>query len=240
MITNWLLGLPPLLVYGGLFLIVGAESSGVPLPGETSLIAAAILASQHAGLSIEVVIAAAALAAIIGDNIGYVLGRHAGRHLLTSEGRWMEHREVFLVRGEAFFEKHGSRAVFLARWLPGLRVVGSWLAGAHHMRWRTFLLWNALGGIAWALSIGLAAYFFGHVVATIFRDFGLAGVAVVVLVAVAIFAWHRVRSRRRHALEAGRNTGEQRNQRRIPGGSLPPWRYGGGRTKAPAPRTESS
>ena len=114
----------------------------------------------------------------------------------------MEHRQVFLVRGEAFFEKHGSRAVFLARWLPGLRVVGSWLAGAHHMPWRTFLLWNALGGIAWALSIGLAAYFFGHIVATIFRDFGLAGVAVVVLAAVAVFAWHRVRSRRRQALQA--------------------------------------
>ena len=163
MITNWLLGLPPGLVYVALFAVVAAESSGLPVPGETSLIAAAILASQHQGLSIEIVIAVAALGAIIGDNIGYVLGRRAGRHLLTREGRWMEHRRRFLVQGEAFFERHGSKAVFLARWAPGLRVVGSWLAGANHMRWRTFLLWNALGGIAWATTIGLAAYLLGHV-----------------------------------------------------------------------------
>jgi len=199
MITNWLLGLPPLLVYVTLFAVVGAESSGVPLPGETSLIAASILASQHSGLSIELVIATAALAAIVGDNIGFVLGRHAGRALLTREGRWMEHRRAFLVRGEAFFGKHGSRAVFLARWLPGLRVVGSWLAGAHHMRWRTFLLWNALGGIAWALSIGIAAYLLGNIAATIIKDFGLVGLAVVVLGAFAFFVIHRRRRRRPEA-----------------------------------------
>ena len=199
MITDWLLSLPPLLVYVGLFAVVGAESSGLPLPGETSLIAAAILASQHEGIAIEVVIATAALAAIVGDNIGFVLGRHAGRRLLTRDGRWLERRRRFLVQGEAFFAKHGSRAVFLARWLPGLRVVGSWLAGAHHMPWRTFLLWNALGGIAWATSIGLAAYLLGHVAATIFRTFGLVGFAVVIVGAGALFLWHR----RRRASPAG-------------------------------------
>jgi membrane protein DedA with SNARE-associated domain len=201
-ITSWLLGLPPLLLYLGLLAVVAAESSGLPVPGETSLIAVAILASQHQGLRIELVIATAALAAIVGDNIGYVLGRHAGRHLLTRTGRGMETRHRFLVQGEAFFEKHGSRAVFLARWLPGLRVVGSWLAGANHMRWRTFLLWNAVGGIAWATSIGLAAYLLGHVAATIFRDFGLVGVAVVLLAAILAFALHRRRRRRRAALAA--------------------------------------
>jgi membrane protein DedA with SNARE-associated domain len=204
MITSWLLGLPPLLVYLALFAVVAAESSGLPVPGETSLIAAAILASQHEGLSIEIVIAVAALGAIVGDNIGYVLGRRAGRHLLTRRGRWLERRHRFLVQGEAFFEKHGSRAVFLARWLPGLRVVGSWLAGANHMRWRTFLLWNALGGIAWATSIGLAAYLLGNVAVTIIRDFGLAGLAVVVLGVVVAFAVHRRRARRRRAAEAAR------------------------------------
>ncbi len=199
MITNWLLGLPPLLVYAGLFVVVGAESSGLPVPGETSLIGVAILASQHQGVVIEVAIATAALAAIVGDNIGFVLGRHAGRRLLTRKGRWMERRHRFLVRGEAFFERHGPRAVFLARWLPGLRVVGSWLAGAHHMRWRTFLLWNALGGIAWAASIGVAAYLLGHLAATIFRDFGLAGLTVVLAGAAAVLLWHR----RRNASRAG-------------------------------------
>lgn len=201
MITDWLLGLPPLLVYLGLFAVVGAESAGLPVPGETSLIAVAILASQHDGLVIGFVIATAALAAIVGDNIGYVLGRSAGRHLLTREGRWMERRAQLLVRGEAFFEKHGARAVFLARWLPGLRVVGSWLAGAHHMRWRTFLFWNALGGIAWATSVGVAAYVFGNVAARIFGTLGLAGVGVVAVVAIGAGAWHVVHRRRRAARE---------------------------------------
>jgi len=196
MITNWLLGLSPLLVYGVLFGLVGAESAGLPVPGETSLIAVGILASQHGDISIEVVIAAAALAAIIGDNIGFVLGRHAGRRLLTRDGRWLERRRRFLERGEVFFERHGPKAVFLARWLPGLRVVGSWLAGAHHMRWRTFLVWNALGGVAWALSIGMAAYLLGHVAATIFRTFGLVGVAVVVFGAGALLLWHALKRRR--------------------------------------------
>lgn len=203
MITSWLLGLPPLVVCGALFVLVAGESAGLPLPGETSLIAVGALASQHAGISIEVVIAVAAVAAISGDNVGFVLGRHAGRRLLTRDGRWLERRRQFLVRGEAFFERHGPKAVFLARWLPGLRVVGSWLAGAHHMRWRTFLFWNALGGIAWAVSVGVAAYLLGHAAATIFRTFGLAGVAVVVAAAVAIVAWHLVRRRRREDAAGG-------------------------------------
>jgi membrane-associated protein len=200
MITSWLLGLPPLFVYTALFAVIGAESSGLPLPGETSLIAVGILASQHGGISIEIVIATAALAAIVGDNIGFVLGRHAGRRLLTREGRWVEHRRGFLVRGEAFFERHGPKAVFLARWIPGLRVVGSWLAGAHRMPWRTFLLWNALGGIAWAASVGLAAYLLGHVAVTIFKTFGLVGLGVVLLAAVGVGCW-RIHRRRRRAAE---------------------------------------
>ena len=203
MITNWLLGLPPLVVYGALFALIAGESAGLPLPGETSLIAVGVLASQHSGISIVGVIAVAAVAAIIGDNVGFVLGRHAGRRLLTREGRWLERRRRFLERGEVFFERHGPKAVFLARWLPGLRVVGAWLAGAHHMRWRTFLLWNAFGGIAWAVSVGVAAYLLGHVAATIFRTFGVAGVAVVIAVAVGIGAWHLVRRRRRGAPTEG-------------------------------------
>ena len=199
MITNWLLGLPPLLVYGVLFALVAGESAGLPLPGETSLIAVGALASQHGGISIEVVIAVTALAAISGDNVGFILGRHAGRRLLTRDGRWLARRRRFLARGEAFFERHGPKAVFLARWLPGLRVVGAWLAGAHHMRWRTFLLWNALGGVAWAVSIGLAAYLLGHVAATIFRTFGLVGIAVAVLGAGVLLLWHRLKRRQRGA-----------------------------------------
>ena len=149
-------------------------------------------------------IAVAALAAIVGDNIGFVLGRHAGRRLLTREGRWLERRREVPRARRGVLRAHGPKAVFLARWLPGLRVVGSWLAGAHHMRWRTFLLWNALGGIAWAASVGLAAYLLGHVAATIFRTFGLAGLAVVIAAVLGAGGWHLVHRRRREAAEAGR------------------------------------
>lgn len=192
-----LLSLPPLLLYAALFGVIAGESAGLPLPGETSLIAAGILASQHGSVSIGIVIAVAASAAIVGDNVGFLLGRRGGRWLLTREGRWLEARRRFLERGERFFERHGSKAVFLARWLPGLRVVGAWLAGAHHMRWRTFLLWNALGGIAWAVSVGLAAYLLGNAAARVFRTFGLLGIGIIVLVACSVAAWHLVRRRRR-------------------------------------------
>ena len=197
MITDWLVGLPPLLVYVALFAVVAGESSGLPLPGETSLIAAAVLATQPGTVTIEIVIAVAALAAIVGDNVGFVLGRHAGRRLLTRGGRGFKRRQKFLEQGEAFFERHGPKAVFLARWIPGLRVVGSWLAGAHHMRWRTFLLWNALGGIAWACTVGVAAYLLGHAAARLFQTFGLAGLALVVVVGVAAGFWHLARRRGR-------------------------------------------
>jgi undecaprenyl-diphosphatase len=202
-----LLGLPPILLYAALFGVIAGESAGLPLPGETSLIAVGILASRHDRLSIEIVIAVAATAAIVGDNVGFALGRSGGRWLLTREGRWASTRVRYLERGELFFERHGSKAVFLARWLPGLRVVGAWLAGAHHMRWRTFLFWNALGGIAWAISVGTTAYLLGHAATGLFRTLGLAGVAVAGAVAAGGVGWHFVRRRRRasHGADAARS-----------------------------------
>ena len=199
-----LLTLPPLLVYLVLFALIAGESAGLPLPGEASLIAVGALAAHDGRLSIEVVIAVAAVAAIVGDNVGFALGRRGGRWLLTREGRWASARSRYLERGELFFERHGPKAVFLARWLPGLRVVGAWLAGTHGMRWRSFLAWNALGGIAWAISIGNASYFLGQGAAGgLISTFGIAGVAIVVLGVVAAFVVHRWRARRRRAAAAG-------------------------------------
>ncbi len=99
--------------------------------------------------------------------------------------------------GEPFFERHGPKAVFFGRFVLGLRTWASWLAGANHMRWRTFFLWNALGGIAWATAVGLLAYFLGRSVGSLIAKFGLYGLAGVLLVAVGVFVWHR-RRRRRH------------------------------------------
>src|SRR5919199_4271620 len=114
--------------YVALALLVGGESAGVPLPGETALITAGILASRG-HLSLPLVIAVAAAAAIVGDNVGYVIGRRGGRWLLTRPGRWHDERLALVERGERFFARHGGKTVFFGRWLPVLRITAAWLAG---------------------------------------------------------------------------------------------------------------
>jgi membrane-associated protein len=183
--------------YPLLFLLVMGESSGVPIPGETALIAGSVLASQGK-LQIELVIPLAALAAIVGDNIGYVIGRRGGRWLLERPGRFQRQRERALVAGEAFFARHGPKAVFFGRFVLGLRVWASWLAGATRMRWRSFVLWNALGGICWATAIGLIAYYLGHAAGNAIQAFGIYGLVAVTVAAGGAFLAHR-RHRRRAA-----------------------------------------
>ena len=181
--------------YPLLFATVAAESSGVPIPGETALITAAVLASQGK-MEIALVIPIAALAAIVGDNIGYQIGRRGGRWLLQRPGRFQRQRLEVLALGEPFFERHGPKAVFFGRFLLGLRVWASWLAGATRMRWRAFFFWNALGGICWATGIGLLAYFAGNAAGNAVSTFGLYGVLALVIAAVSVFVAHRRHQRR--------------------------------------------
>jgi membrane protein DedA with SNARE-associated domain len=178
------------------FLLIAIETMGVPVPGETALIAAAILAS-HGHLSIEAVIAVAAAAAILGDNVGFAIGRKLGRRVLTAPGPLLRHRRRVIAVGEPFFDRHGPKAVFLGRWVTGLRITAAWMAGVTRMSWPTFLFWNALGGIAWATSIGLLAYFVGHSVEKFIHLAGLGGAVVVVLAGVVL--WFVLRARRRKA-----------------------------------------
>ena len=187
--------------YPLLFAIVTGESSGVPLPGETALITAAVLASRGK-LQIELVIALAAAGAIVGDNIGYLIGRKGGRWLLQRPGRFQGEREQVLAIGEPFFERHGPKAVFLGRFVLGLRVWASWLAGATRMRWRSFLLWNALGGVCWATAVGLLAYELGHSAGNALQTFGLFGLGAALLGIVAALLLRR-RARRRPSRHAG-------------------------------------
>jgi undecaprenyl-diphosphatase len=161
------------------------------VPGETSLVAAAILASEGR-LELPVVVVVAAGAAVAGDNAGYLIGRRGGRWLLVRPGRWEQSRRRFLAAGEAFFARHGGKAVFLARWAPGMRMTASWLAGAGGMGWRRFLLWNAAGAVTWATGIALAGYFLGKAASTIFGGVGLGLLAAVVLLgAAALFIRRR-------------------------------------------------
>lgn len=181
--------------YPLLFLIVMSESGGAPVPGETGLITAAVLASQGK-LQIAFVIPIAACAAIVGDNIGYLIGRKGGRWLLERPGMFHRQRLEVLRIGEPFFETHGPKAVFFGRFLLGLRVWASWLAGATRMHWRSFFAWNALGGITWATAIGLAAYFLGHSASNAVETFGIYGLVAVVLAVVSAIVMHRRAARR--------------------------------------------
>jgi len=199
--------------YPLLFALVMGESSGVPIPGETALITAAVLASRGK-LHIELVIPLAAAAAIVGDNIGYVIGRKGGRWLLERPGRFQRQRHEVLAVGEPFFERHGPKAVFLGRFLLGLRVWASWLAGATRMHWRSFLFWNAAGGICWATAVGLIAYFLGQSATNALETFGLYGlIAALVAIASALLLRRRHRARakaaddRRAAQKAARRSG---------------------------------
>jgi membrane protein DedA with SNARE-associated domain len=178
-----------------LFAVVAAESAGVPLPGETALVAAAILAARG-HYSIVEVIAVAAAAAIIGDNVGYWIGRTGGRALLERWGPVRRYAERALPPGERFFKKHGGKTVFIGRFVSVLRVTAAWLAGITHMPWWRFFLWNATGGIVWATLVSLLAYYFGKAAADAVQTYGLyALVAIVVVAAVGFFVLRLLKKR---------------------------------------------
>ncbi|MGD1055951.1 MAG: DedA family protein [Solirubrobacteraceae bacterium] len=176
--------------YPLLFVLVMSEAGGVPIPGETALITAAVLASKGK-LNIELVILIAIAGAIVGDNIGYMIGRKGGRWLLERPGAFQRQRAEVLRVGEPFFAAHGPKAVFFGRFLLGLRVWASWLAGATRMRWREFALWNALGGISWATVVGLIAYLLGQSASNAIETFGIYGLVAVVVAIVGGLILHR-------------------------------------------------
>jgi membrane protein DedA with SNARE-associated domain len=163
-----------------LFLIVMLESGGVPLPGETALVTAGVFA-QRGDLNIGAVIAVAALAAVVGDNLGYWVGRTGGRAVIE---RW-SFASSSLPWAERFFRRHGPKTIFLARFLSVLRVTAAWLAGISRMHWWTFFAWNAAGGICWAALVGLVAYYAGQAAADAISHYGLIGGGVVVAVVLA-------------------------------------------------------
>ena len=176
--------------------LVGVESLGVPVPGETALITAGVLAS-NGRLNIVLVIIVAAAGAIVGDNLGYLIGHTGGRVLLERPGPLEARRKELLRKGEPFFERHGPKAVFLGRWISGLRIAAAWLAGIEGMRWAVFLRWNALGGIAWAASVGLLAYLLGPSIESLIKTAGLVGLAIVGLLLSGFLLIRWIRARRR-------------------------------------------
>jgi membrane-associated protein len=176
--------------------IIGLESMGVPSPGETALVLAAVLASQHQ-LNIVLVIVIGAASAILGDNVGYLLGRNLGRDVLESRGPFHEHRKRVIDAGDRYFKRHGAKTVFIGRWIALIRFATAWLAGINHMPFRVFFPWNAIGGITWAVTYGLVGYYGGNAVADVFARVGIIAAIVLAALAVGALVWWRVRERRR-------------------------------------------
>jgi membrane protein DedA with SNARE-associated domain len=144
-------------VFGGVFL----ENAGLPVPGETALLAGAALA-HNGTLRLPVVIVTAIAGATLGDNLGFLIGRRGGRRLVERYGARIGFTPERLRQFDDFFNRHGGRTVFIARFITGLRVVGAVLAGASDMHWVSFVGYNAAGAITWCTAVALAGYALGH------------------------------------------------------------------------------
>jgi membrane protein DedA with SNARE-associated domain len=177
-----------------LFVLVAIEGAGVPLPGETALITAALLAARgHYSLVSVIVVAAAG--AIAGDNTGYWIGRKGGRALLRKTPIVRDNFERVLPRAERFFLRHGAKTVFIARFVLILRTTAGWTAGVSRMPWWRYAIFDASGGTLWVITVAVIAYEFGRAAADAIGRYGLfAAIGIVVALALA-FAIFRISRR---------------------------------------------
>ncbi len=186
--------------YPAVTLFIMIESMGIPFPGETMLLLASFYAAIDHQLQIPIIIACAAAGAIIGDNLGFYVGRTGGRAFIERFGRFFFLKPRHLERAERFFAKHGNKTVFLGRFIAILRTWATFLAGVNRMRWRTFLIYNAAGGIAWATIFGTIGYLAGRLlhdnfdqVERLARTAGWIGAAVIIICVLLLFIFYRRR-----------------------------------------------
>jgi membrane protein DedA with SNARE-associated domain len=184
--------------YLAVLVFVGIESTGIPFPGETMLVIAAIYAGTTHRLFIPFVIGAAAIGAIMGDNIGFLVGREGGFRLLRRYGRYIGLDDRKLKLGLYLFRKHGGKVVFFGRFIAILRTLAAFLAGTNRMPWSRFLLFNALGGIVWATIYGMGGYLLGK---NIHRFTGPIGTITIILGVLIILVLFVLLRRNEHRLE---------------------------------------
>ncbi|WP_019059454.1 DedA family protein [Streptomyces prunicolor] len=186
-VQEWLDSVPAVAVYAVVALVIGVESLGIPLPGEIVLVSAALLSSQHSGINPIILGACASLGAVVGDSIGYAIGRKGGRPLLA----WLANKfprhfsEGHVATAERSFEKWGMWAVFFGRFIALLRIFAGPLAGVLHMPYWKFLIANVLGGIIWAGGTTAVVYYVGIVAEDWLKRFSYFGLAAAVLVGLA-------------------------------------------------------
>jgi len=175
--------------YGAVAAAVGIESAGVPVPGETALIGAALYAGSTHELNIVLLVAVAAAAAIVGDNLGFWLGREIGFRALARYGSYVGMTPPRIKLGQYLFRLHGGKVVFFGRFIAVLRALAAFLAGANRMDWPRFLVFNAAGAVVWASVYGFGAFFLGDVIKRMAGPvgIGLGAAALVLIFAGAVF-----------------------------------------------------
>lgn len=185
---DWIVDLFARYGYAVVFVGVFLENAGLPVPGETTLLAGAALA-HYGRLSLARVIVTAIAAAVLGDNLGFLIGRRAGRGLIERHGWRIGLTRARLDQFNRFFARHGAKTVFIARFITGLRVFGAVLAGASRLRWSTFLFYNASGAVVWSTTIALVGYALGESWDRLERLIGRSGlIAFIIVAALAVFA----------------------------------------------------
>jgi membrane protein DedA with SNARE-associated domain len=198
-LLDGLLSAPPAVVYAIVGLLVFGEAAvfvGFVLPGETAVVLGGVLAARHE-IQLPALIVLVVVCAIVGDTVGYEVGRHFGARVLA--WRPLRRHERRLGRASAFLRERGGSAVFLGRWTAFLRAVMPGLAGVSRMPYRRFIVWNALGGLAWGTTFCLVGYLAGNSYEAVASRIGTGGALVTAAVVVgAIVVWH-VRRRRREA-----------------------------------------
>jgi membrane protein DedA with SNARE-associated domain len=192
-VPAWLVDLFARYGYAVVFVGVLLENAGLPVPGETALLAGAAL-SRSGTLFLPWVVATAIVAAILGDNIGFMIGRRGGRALVDRFGPKIGLSRPRVEQFDAFFDRHGAKTVFIARFVTGLRVFGAILAGTSGMPWGRFLVYNGTGAVAWATTFGAVGYFLAYSWETLEEWIGRTGFAM--LAAAAIIAIVAVLRRR--------------------------------------------
>lgn len=175
--------------YLGIFLLVMGESMGLALPGDTVLLAASVYAGKTHHLNIFMIVFAASMGAIIGDNVGFLIGYFGGYRIVRKYGKYIKVDDKKLKLGRYLFWKYGGRIVFFGRFIAILRILSALLAGINRMHWRKFLFFNALGGIAWASIDGAGGYFLGRQVHELSAGAGVASFAAASLI-ITIFSWY--------------------------------------------------
>jgi len=182
--------------YWAVFFGVMLENAGLPIPGETILLVAGFLCSEH-HLNLALVMIVAATGAVIGDNIGFAIGHHFGRGFLLRFGKFVFLTPARLDHMTNYFASHGNKTILVARFITGLRVFAAILAGASRMPWRVFVVYNIAGAVLWSVVISALGFVFGHSLPLLVRWVGWSGTILLIAAVLTVIVVWRLRARRR-------------------------------------------